>query len=283
MKRTFWSPLDIELLRQYYPISTDSELINQFPNRTLVAIKVKAKKLHILKNKEAETKNRSAATSGTKNGMFGKKSHVHGQTYESFYGQNKSDAIKQKIREKAIGRIGLSGEKNGMFGKPSYHRGIPQSDEVKKKLSDKQKEKWKNLSPNEREKKLMQLMQMRLNQINGAFNRDTKPEIICEKYIKDKNWEYDKKVQVGYYNCDFIIHKQYVVEVQGDYWHANPKFYSNENWSVTQRNNVHRDRSKLTYLRNKGYSVLYLWEDDINKNFTFCCEQLNKFIDGSNI
>ena len=55
--------------------------------------------------------------------------------------------------------------------------------------------------------------------------------------------------------------KRIAIEVQGDYWHANPKFYSKRN--QTQGRNVGRDVIKRRLLEKNGWEVVVLWECDI--------------------
>lgn len=281
MKRTIWNENDTTLLKEYYSISTNSELLSMFPNRTIFAIMIKAKKLHLKKSGDAEKKNRSAAHQGKKNGMFGKSSKIKGKTYDQVYGVEKSNSIKHQLKEKAAGRKGMAGEKNPMYGRIAHNKGVPQSEDVKMATSNLMKVNWSILSQIEKDKRLTQLTNARIK-CTEVSNKDTKPEQICETYIVQQQWRYSKKTQIDYYNCDFVINDNLVVEVQGDYWHGNPRKYSPEKLSTTQKNNIRRDKSKLTYLTNKGYTVLYLWEYDIIHNIDECVKQLNNFVNGNN-
>jgi G:T-mismatch repair DNA endonuclease (very short patch repair protein) len=76
--------------------------------------------------------------------------------------------------------------------------------------------------------------------------------------------------QVGKYYFDIKI-GNILIEVNGDYWHANPKFYrGNQIIKYPGRrkklvaNIWKKDLKKMLQARKKGYRVIYLWENDIN-------------------
>lgn len=52
-----------------------------------------------------------------------------------------------------------------------------------------------------------------------------------------------------------------VVEFYGDYWHKNPKFYSDTDKEIKS---IHdRDKLRLDRLKNKyGVDILVVWEDE---------------------
>lgn len=82
---------------------------------------------------------------------------------------------------------------------------------------------------------------------------------------------------------DYILNTR-ILEFNGDYWHANPKFYKASdgvlhNKSVTAQEIWDRDAKILAALRKLGYSVLVVWENDYYKNpektIKTCLEFLN--------
>lgn len=90
------------------------------------------------------------------------------------------------------------------------------------------------------------------------------------QYILEKNnilYESQKRIYFGkqYYICDFVIEK-YIIEVQGDYWHANPIIYKNKKLNKTQEKNIKNDITKKEKLERIGYKIIYIWEYDL-KNF----------------
>ena len=284
MNKKDWTDIEIELLQNNFPIKTNEELIKFFPNRTYFSIKNKAKRLKLRKNKETEFKNRSIVHKGDKNEMFGKISSKNGKTYNEYYGKEKSHIIKNKISKDKInkfknGTLNINGSKNGMFGKIPHNKGVEATPEQKKKTSDSIKNYWKNLSPEKLDERKNQLRKDWIKKVFKYNISDSKPEKIFESFLFSKKILFKKKIQIGFYNCDFIINDKYIIEVQGDYWHANPKFYST-NIDNIQSKNIRRDKAKLTYLNNQGYFVLYLWEDDILNNLNLCENKLNEFLYG---
>ena len=86
-----------------------------------------------------------------------------------------------------------------------------------------------------------------------------------EKYImcgiKKKSFKYDFT----------YIEKRKIIEINGDFWHFNPRFYSDE--SLINKVNGktlleirNYDLYKIKIAENSGYDVLVIWEDDLKKN-----------------
>lgn len=55
--------------------------------------------------------------------------------------------------------------------------------------------------------------------------------------------------------------------MQGDYWHGNPKIYTELN--PIQRKNVDRDKLKSQFASQHNLELFCIWEQDI-KNGNFC-------------
>jgi very-short-patch-repair endonuclease len=84
---------------------------------------------------------------------------------------------------------------------------------------------------------------------------------------------------IGYYVCDiYLPDYNLVIECQGDYWHSNPRKYQDKEINLTQKLNIRRDKAKATFLKNKGYSQLNIWEYDINYNFKYIEDLLQKVL-----
>lgn len=90
-------------------------------------------------------------------------------------------------------------------------------------------------------------------------------EALDQLHISHKRW-----VSVGHRNFDFGIDGcQILVEVNGDFWHANPSKYNAED--VIPFPDGHRkakevwekDKKKQLIAERKGYNVLVLWESDL--------------------
>lgn len=105
--------------------------------------------------------------------------------------------------------------------------------------------------------------------IGFSTKKRTIPEKIVENILSRLKVDYisESKVEGSNFINDFIVNNL-IIEVQGDYWHGNPKFYKQLN-SVQQKM-VDRDFRKKEELENLGYKMLYIWENDLKTNLEEC-------------
>ena len=96
----------------------------------------------------------------------------------------------------------------------------------------------------------------------------TRPEREVEKILKDNNIEYiynklfnDNKAGIGYFDF-YLPAKNLVIEVDGNYWHGNPKYYPKLN--SQQLGCIERDKEKETILKNLNVNLERIWENEIN-------------------
>ena len=71
---------------------------------------------------------------------------------------------------------------------------------------------------------------------------------------------------------DIIIENK-IIEIQGDFWHANPNKYNPDealNFPGGKKPLAKelwiKDKEKRISVEKLGYDILYLWESDINKS-----------------
>lgn len=90
--------------------------------------------------------------------------------------------------------------------------------------------------------------------------------------LDEEKIKYENEKQYKYYTVDiYLPDSNLIIEIMGDYFHANPLKYSKENLDQIQLKNVKKDKSKHTYIkRYYNINILYLWEDDINTNIEKC-------------
>jgi len=75
-----------------------------------------------------------------------------------------------------------------------------------------------------------------------------------------------------------------LIEINGDFWHANPKFYDkNEVLNFPGGARVAKDIWKREIIKKwlakkQGYDILTIWEDEINSNFDRVKEKIAHFI-----
>ena len=89
-----------------------------------------------------------------------------------------------------------------------------------------------------------------------------KEEQIIQFYNEDKYF---------CYYVDFKIGNK-IIEFYGDYWHVNPTMYKSEDivGSKYDHSKVkdiwERDEKRINLIKEKGYDILIIWEDDFEKN-----------------
>ena len=81
-------------------------------------------------------------------------------------------------------------------------------------------------------------------------------------------------------NPDFIVEKSVLVFCDGDFWHGykydSKKKMAKKFWREKIEGNMRRDKRTNRMLRSNGYSVLRLWEHNINRNPDKCIRKVRK-------
>lgn len=101
------------------------------------------------------------------------------------------------------------------------------------------------------------------NEVKGP----TSIELFVKEQLDNMNVEYIFNEFLGEYKPDFYIKgTKILIEVNGDYFHCNPKIYKDGPKDEVQIKHVLRDYYKKCYYLSQGYYILELWEHDINHN-----------------
>lgn len=105
------------------------------------------------------------------------------------------------------------------------------------------------------------IKQIQNGQTGKAYNR---LETRLAEQLTSQGVKFIQQYRVGFYVFDFFLpDTNSLLEANGSYWHADPRFYPAETLSSMQKENVIRDRQKHTYATNKGYRVEVAWEYDV--------------------
>lgn len=89
-------------------------------------------------------------------------------------------------------------------------------------------------------------------------------EVDTYEALKRMGVAFEPQKSIGLYVVDaYLPGTNTVIEVQGDYWHANPDGKYGDAKYAMQRKTVARDKRKFAYLRNRDYRIVELWEKDI--------------------
>lgn len=120
--------------------------------------------------------------------------------------------------------------------------------------------------------KRLKTIQLNLNSIYI----DTKPELLFESYLKELNINYKKQVILSFWSFDFyLIDYNIYIEIDGDYWHANPQFYSNKKLTESQIKQKSTDKSKNTFMQNRNNVLIRFWENEVIDKKDYILNQLN--------
>ncbi|MEK6879954.1 MAG: NUMOD3 domain-containing DNA-binding protein, partial [Nanoarchaeota archaeon] len=129
-----------------------------------------------------------------------------------FFGKKHKEESKKSVSNKNKGR--LSGEKNPFYGK---RHPLDLQERINQKLRENaQKPEVKEW-----------YRQNALNILARGKIRKTIPEKMVEQWLLENGINYKYSfILARKYQYDFIVpHLKYLIEVNGDYWHANPEFY----------------------------------------------------------
>ncbi len=114
--------------------------------------------------------------------------------------------------------------------------------------------------------------------------------ILFENILKDNNIEYQDEFVIkngfSFYAYDFKI-KNVLFELNGDFWHCNPKIYKPNDIVNYPQGNIkakekwESDKRKKEYAEKFGYKVVTVWESDIKqwKKDKTLVNQILKIID----
>lgn len=278
--RKYWSSEEFKLLKELYEIKglPPSELV-KILKRDRISVLNKITRSNLHHTDEQIKIIRSKRVKGKNNPMYGKIGWRKGLTKEN---SEKSRMMGKKTSQtrKIMFKKGLlpdiSGKNNPMYGKTAWNKGLTKEtsniiQKISKKLSKFHKDKWLNLSEEEKQVKRKYCALIGAN----CKKRRTSIELIIENVLKNQNIDYIS----GYYKdnmvFDFYLPKyNFVIECQGDYWHSNPIKYNITNINEIQKRNIQRDNKKKDYLLKNNIKILFLWEYDIKKNIKTVTQQI---------
>lgn len=139
--------------------------------------------------------------------------------------------------------------------------GIEKSDEHKENISKSSKKRWSD--PKEREKQRNR--KVKWIKENG-LNKKSKLEKYFTGLLDDLGIKYEPQYPVkGYLYDFFIINKNVLIEVDGDWFHFNEKIHK-QITSPIQENTIKNDKIKNQIAKDEGYILIRFWENEINND-----------------
>jgi len=112
--------------------------------------------------------------------------------------------------------------------------------------------------------------------------KKTKQEKIFEEFLINNKINYTYSYIYKRRQFDFLLHDyKLIVELQGDYWHANPDYwdiYGNDPTKKklyeTQIMKKKDDIIKKQLIKDSKFDFVEFWEYDIHNNFSYVIETL---------
>jgi len=171
----------------------------------------------------------------------------NGYKLRTYSDSHKGEKTKQKMHDSHLGQkswsIGLTKETDERIKRASEKKkGQKRSEEEKQKMREKA-----------------------LSRTNLGPFKDTKPELKMKEILTSLNIPFGHQFRLGNHLYDFhILNTNILIEVDGDYWHSNPKKFIKLN--KIQKETKQRDIKNEQLAKDKGFILLRFWEDDILNN-----------------
>lgn len=122
-----------------------------------------------------------------------------------------------------------------------------------------------------------------LNMYLAQERPETSIEIKIREVLESIGINFRVQEKIAFWAVDFYLPEQkLVIEANGDYWHANPELYKPNELNEKQQERIRNDHFKIHGLQYRGYQVLVLWENDINKRIDWCVNQIKESIGTAN-
>jgi G:T-mismatch repair DNA endonuclease (very short patch repair protein) len=186
-------------------------------------------------------------------------------------------------------KVNRRGEGNPMYGKQPWNEGLTKdthpsmmsnsiknknkivSDETKRRQSESAKKRTihghtGHPHTEEAKEKCRQATLRRIK--NGEFKQTkTKPHIKMAEILASLGVKFEEEKIEHYWCFDFHLSKYDIyLEVDGDYFHSNPKTYPDGPKTKTQKVNWYRDIKKQQYCVENDMRLIRFWECDILNN-----------------
>ena len=142
------------------------------------------------------------------------------------------------------------------------NKGKHRSDEVKNKLSILNTGK-KNGPHSEATKQ--KLREKALSRTNLGPYKNTKPELKMKEILNELNIQFEHQFRLKNHIFDFrILNTNILIEVDGDYYHSNPKKFSKLN--KIQLDQKQKDIKSNELAKENNFILYRFWEDDVLNN-----------------
>lgn len=244
--------------------------------------------------KKHNDKTKTKISQKNKNRLIGSNNPMYGVSLLDYWTSKYGAAIANKKYQEYLSKlsVALSGDKNPFYGKKHNKKTLKiiqqKNQTYRNNLSSEEKEKIsKKLSDSQ--KKLYQqnpddyiLKRSKAGKITATKSHKyiiNKIEHIVSDKLKQLELTFEYSVILDYYQFDFGSKEHRVlVEVQGDYWHGNPKIYKTTQLNNIQKRNMKRDKEKIKFAKKHNMKLYHIWESDIKANNFSVLEEIKNEI-----
>ena len=169
--------------------------------------------------------------------------------YEKYVGSEKQKDTIEKIKQTMLETYGVDN--------------ISKHHEVRKINSQKAKERLSLLSEEERFELTRKGREARISR-GGT---ESSIERIVQHSLVDLGIEFKKHVTINKKNYDIVIDNYFFIEIQGDFWHANPKKYKETDLLLhgLVKDIWNKDKKKKELCLKDGNCFIEIWESDIRQ------------------
>ena len=116
---------------------------------------------------------------------------------------------------------------------------------------------------------------------------ETGIQIAINNILYNNNIEYEREKVFTYYAVDnYLTNNNLIIEVMGNYWHANPLRYNKDKYLLNKKQLewIKKDKQKHTYIKNHtNIDILYLWETDIIEDIKLCEKIILEYIKNNGV
>lgn len=109
--------------------------------------------------------------------------------------------------------------------------------------------------------------------------RYSRPHQQINQLLDSMRISYINEYQNGKYSLDIYLNDNQAIEIMGGYWHGDIRRFSSFDFlEERQKSCVEKDKRRQRYFEKQGIDILYLWEQDIEKDLDLCKRLINNFL-----
>lgn len=90
-----------------------------------------------------------------------------------------------------------------------------------------------------------------------------------------------KAESIGRYFDFYVKSNNIIIEINGGYWHSDPRLYEGKELNPTQKRNKRVDELKKKWALAHGIPIIYIWEKDIHENPSYVMKILKENLESS--